>query len=253
MIAIHAGHAPHGVRGCGAVGNIKSESELNRIFVAAMKEEFFRRDVDILDSTVEFSATPNFILESICTKENNKKPLAGFSIHYNASPSHTAQRTEILIHPNSKMNRAFLNLLGKTIADAQGIAYGGIVERTNLYYLNHTKHPSCIIEVAFCDNMTQHMVTIQHAVGVLAADEICNFYGFPNITGDNAGGNVDADAGVNVGTGTGAGTGTSTGSTARTLYKVQVGAFEKPENATKLCEELSKKGYQAMVTKVTNI
>ena len=31
------------------------------------------------------------------------------------------------------------------------------------------------------------------------------------------------------------------------LYKVQVGAFSKKENATKLCEELKAKGYDAIV------
>lgn len=262
MICIHAGHAPDGKLGCGATGNILNESTLNRMMKNNIIENLRSMGIPYYDSTIEEGGAGKDILLKIHSHDYLNMCSLGISIHFNTSGTHTVQGTEVYAHTFSKSRKGDLEGLSRTIADALGIQNRGVKNGDHLYYCNRPSYPSLLIEVAFCDIMTQTIIDKLPSAAARIATWIASNYNA--ITGKVIPGYEEPDdvnTGAGAGAGTGAGTttdtptdiGTGTNSTARTLYRVQVGAFADPANAGRLCEELSRKGYQAMVTKVTTI
>ena len=96
----------------------------------------------------------------------------------------------------------------------------------NYYVLKNTKMPAVLLELGFMDSKTDVPVILTDAYAQNCAKAI-----------------------VEVLVARGKLTKKATPSPAATLYRVQVGAFSKVENADRLKAELNSKGYEAFVTK----
>ena len=110
---------------------------------------------------------------------------------------------------------------------AQYFTNRGAIQRDNLYMLRRTKAPAILIESFFCDSKADYEKAKNvgyDAIGKAIAEGVCN-QTFTSVK-------PSASTGKKIN------------------YKVQVGAYNKKENAEKMCSELVKKGYKATVVKV---
>lgn len=250
MISIHAGHAPDGQLGCGAKGNMMNESTLNRMVVASMCKFFELNHVRHKDTTITYGGTAASLLAELVKRDNKCGSDLGISIHFNAANG-SVQGTEIYAHTNSAMRSAPIGNLSGKIAESLGIPDRGVKNGNHLYYCNRTSQPTMLIEVAFCDAMTTDIINRLPK----AAEEICRWvmFNFRTITGKDLelSGDVDVDVDEDVDTNTDTNTNTNTNTNTDTLYRVQVGAFKKPENAVRLQQELAQRGYHSFITKDT--
>ena len=113
---------------------------------------------------------------------------------------------------------AFAQKIQKQLATA--FKNRGVQKRDNLYMLTQTKAPAVIVESFFCDSSADCEIAEKTDVALLIAQGI-------------HGGTIKQS---------------SSGS--GFLYRVQLGAFRKEDNAVKLKKELQTKGFQAFVTTV---
>ena len=137
-------------------------------------------------------------------------------LHLNASALHNALGCEVLY--KSEKGKAFAQKIQKQLATA--FKNRGVQKRDNLYMLTQTKAPAVIVESFFCDSSADCEIAEKMDVALLIAQGI-------------HGGTIKQS---------------SSGS--GFLYRVQLGAFRKEDNAVKLKKELQTKGFQAFVTTV---
>ena len=137
-------------------------------------------------------------------------------LHLNASALHNALGCEVLY--KSEKGKAFAQKIQKQLATA--FKNRGVQKRDNLYMLTQTKAPAVIVESFFCDSSADCEIAEKTDVALLIAQGI-------------HGGTIKQS---------------SSGS--GFLYRVQLGAFRKEDNAVKLKKELQTKGFQAFVTTV---
>lgn len=137
-------------------------------------------------------------------------------LHLNASALHNALGCEVLY--KSEKGKAFAQKIQKQLATA--FKNRGVQKRDNLYMLTQTKAPAVIVESFFCDSSADCEIAEKTDVALLIAQGI-------------HGGTIKQS---------------SSGS--GFLYRVQLGAFRKEDNAVKLKKELQIKGFQAFVTTV---
>ncbi len=135
-------------------------------------------------------------------------------LHLNASALHNGRGCEVLY--KSEKGKKFAQQIQAQLASA--FKSRGIQKRDNLYMLTQTVAPAVIIESFFCDSSVDCEIAEKTDVALLIAQGI-------------HGGQIKQS-------GTGSGF----------LYRVQLGAFRKKENAEKLKKELESKEFQAMVT-----
>ena len=140
-------------------------------------------------------------------------------LHLNASVGHNAEGCEVL----------YLSDKGKAIAKRienklDDIFKGrGVTLRNNLYFLKSTKAPAVMLETFFCDNPNDYK---KGKYIDEVALKICEGILDKSITAKKEPDKSDS------------------------MYRVQVGAFAKKENAEALAEELEKKGYDTIVKEV---
>ena len=110
----------------------------------------------------------------------------------------------------------------------------GISLRPALYEIKATKAPCVYVEVGFHDNKQEAKWIIEHTedIAEAIAQGLCDHYGVTYTQ-----------------TQTAQKTETASKSQEKTIYRVQVGAFQKKSYAQKLAEELKSKGYEALVVK----
>lgn len=143
-------------------------------------------------------------------------------LHLNATALHNARGCEVL----------YLSEEGKKIAQrvlaslAKVFKSRGIQKRSGLYMLNSTKPTAIMLETFFCDNSADCALAEQHDIALRIAEGIHG--------GSIAHGQQAPTDPVPSGM----------------LYRVQVGAFSKKENADKILKELKKKGFDAFITTV---
>ncbi len=140
-------------------------------------------------------------------------------LHLNASVQHNARGCEVL----------YLSEKGKAVAQrvqerlAAVFHDRGIQKRPNLYMLNKTAPTAVMIESFFCDNAGDCALAAKTDVARLIAEGI-------------HGGPIDGQGQQ--------GQESETGK----LYRVQVGAYSKIENARAMAKRLQEAGFDAIVT-----
>lgn len=155
MITIHAGHAPDGGKGCGAVGYIKESTEARSLV------DMITKNLDIMSTafsniTVEENMSKTDVLDTLVSRANREKAAdLHLSIHFNAGANgaHDGKTTgtEAYIYPGSTSRQIAEILVAKT-SETLGVINRGVKERSDFYFLRRTKAPAIILEVCFVDD-----------------------------------------------------------------------------------------------------
>lgn len=205
--------AGHGEGDPGATGQGYKEKELTREMVALIDNELY-------------GEMPHYVYNTDlnCYRQckNNRVPdWTQFDyvleIHFNAFNG-SASGTEILVHPS----REGLEMESMMLSEMHSIGFvnRGVKTRNNLLNMNLCNRAGvkyALFEVCFIDNRTDMAIYQQYKndIALMIAHYLKEYYG-----------NSDGKA---------------------SLYKVQVGAFSKRENAERLEADLLAKGYDTYI------
>lgn len=210
---IHAGHNPDGKIACGAVGIIKESTEARLV-----KNEVIRllREVGhtVHDCTVDDGVSQNNVLSKIVQKCNANAVDYDISIHFNAG---NGSGTECYVYPNDDNSKKMGDAICTSIAKL-GFKNRGTKENRELYVLRRTNSSAILVECCFVDSSTDTSLYKASEMAFAIASALD-----PTIARKQ----------------------TSTD----TLYRVQVGAFAKKENAEKLLLQLANAGFKGFITK----
>ena len=178
---VHAGHAPHGKLGAGAVGYC-SESLIDRKIKDSVIN-WLRIDGHIaIDCTYEKAGTQSGIISAIKKKINAEQNVqANISIHLNALPKKTGKDnkttgTECWVYPNNKSSREMANRIVAKIA-ALGFKSRGVKESTSLGVLKGIKNggANVLVECFFCNDYDDYILFTKlgaEAIGKAIAEGI---------------------------------------------------------------------------------
>ena len=210
---IHAGHNPDGKVACGAVGIIKESTEARLV-----KNEVIRllREAGHTahDCTVDDGVSQSNVLSKIVQKCNSNVVDYDISIHFNAG---NGNGTECYVYPNDDKSRRMADAICSSIAKL-GFKNRGTKENRELYVLRRTNSSAILVECCFVDSSTDTSIYKASEMAFAIASALD-----PTIARKQ----------------------TSTD----TLYRVQVGAFAKKENAEKLLLQLANAGFKGFITK----
>lgn len=152
---VHAGHAPAGCRGCGAVGYLNESAVARQI-----KDEVIRllrqKGHVVYDTTYDKGASASSILNNIVRSCNKHQATLDISIHLNAGAKKVGDGkitgSEVWVYNagNVKTTASARRILTKM--SALGFTNRGVKESKSLYFLKKTKSPAILIEVCFVDD-----------------------------------------------------------------------------------------------------
>ena len=160
-------------------------------------------------------------------ESNNWKADLHIPIHTNAYNGKVTGGTLVMLYSNNAAN----NKAGKAILDAVAPISPGsdytLRYNTGLAELNSTAAIAVYLEVEFHDTKegAKWIIDNVEKIGEAIAKGVCNYYGVKYV----------------------AAKATTTTATTGKIYRVQVGAFSKKENAEKLKKELEAKGYDTII------
>ncbi len=146
-IGINCGHTIEGA-GYGAVGFIK-ESEQTRLVGYRLMDMLKAAGINVIDCTVDRAATQQEYLEKTVEIVNEKEADLFISIHFNASPSHSGNGTEVYTYRGRKHPEAVS--ICSSLSNI-GLKNRGVKDGSGLYVIRKTKAKAILIEVCFCDN-----------------------------------------------------------------------------------------------------
>ena len=151
------------------------------------------------------------------------------SVHHNAGINGgTGGGIVVYVHPNaSASSKAWQSVLYDALIKHTGLKGNrGLPKATGDYYvLKHTKMPAVLLELGFMDSKTDVPIILTNEYAQQCARAIVEVIVERGKLTKKAQTSTD------------------------TLYKVQVGAFSKKENADKLLAELKGKGYQGYIVR----
>lgn len=232
-INVHAGHNPDGKVACGAIGLIKESTENRNV-----KNEVVRllRELGhtVYDCTVDNGTSKNDVLKKIVSKCNAHSVDLDVSIHFNAGASDKKGNgittgTEVFIYNSNSKAKQYAQGVARSIAELgfklrDDNVKDDVKNASYLYVLKNTNSPAMLIECCFVDDKDDvalyNYKTMAEAI-------------VKGITGQSVT--------------TSAPTSTTTTTQKGTLYRVQVGAFSKEENAKALQKKLKASGYDAII------
>lgn len=210
---IHAGHNPDGKIACGAVGIIKESTEARLV-----KNEVIRllREAGhtVHDCTVDDGVSQNNVLAKIVEKCNSNVVDYDISIHFNAG---NGNGTEAYVYPGDDKSKKMADAICASIAKL-GFKNRGTKENRELYVLRRTKSSAILVECCFVDSSTDTSKYKASEMAFAIASALDTTIARKQTSTDS-------------------------------LYRVQVGAFSKKENAEKLLLELANKGFKGFITK----
>lgn len=142
-------------------------------------------------------------------------------IHTNACNTQV-KGTRLMAHDLKGTGYKACQAIMETLAPITPGTSDNITARPGLYEVKNTKAPCAYIEVAFHDNKEEAQWIIDHKEDIAEAicKGLCNFYGVTYVPKES------------------------------TIYRVQVGAFEKKAYAEELMRDLMKSGYDAFIVEV---
>lgn len=229
QLSIHAGHAPAGMKGCGAVGYL-NESVENRKVVEAVKKL-----IEIEDFSALIGNSPAKILKYLVDDINSyNKP--AISVHLNAFNG-AANGTRVYISSKTNSNdKKWAEGLGKSIADACGIKWGGVFVNDKLYLFKHCKKPVYILECCFVDSAVDSEKWDAEKAGKAIADYLVKTKNAAYKDKENE--DYKEDGGDIV--------------ESEVKYYVQAGAFKSKQNAEFCLRRLEADGFEGCFIKEVN-
>ena len=154
-INIHAGHAPDGGTGCGAVGLIKESTEARKV-AATLIELLKKQGHTVYDCTVTKNMSAGSVLTNIVNKCNAHTVDLDVSIHFNSGAKDKKGNgqttgTEVLIYSKGGASEKYAKNIAEEIA-ALGFKNRGVKLRPELYFLSKTKAQALLVECCFVDD-----------------------------------------------------------------------------------------------------
>lgn len=220
-INVHAGHAPDGGAGCGAIG-IGYESTMNREVKNNLIKILREAGHTIYDCTVDQNMSARQVLEGICAMCNSHDVDLDISIHHNAcvqdyNGDGKTTGTLCYYHQGSISYK----WADRICYEISRLGYRNMKPqpRGDLYYLNHTKAPAVLVECCFVDDKDDmNLWSAYNMAWAIAAAIDANIIPDKEPV-------LDAEH----------------------LYKVQVGAFKNKDNAVALANEIKGAGYDCFI------
>jgi len=214
-------------------GRVIKENEFNRAVVKYLDQELRRCGFKTLLVAPTDTDTP---LANRVNLANKKCADAYISIHFNAFDGkfngNDPSGHEIHVYPASKNARRLGECVLKYLNQGTKQKNRGIKYSKGLYVLRKTRMPAILSENGFMDNKEEAKLMLnanfQKEVAREHAKGICSYFGVKYVAEKN-----EEESRTN-----------------GKLYKVQVGAFSKKNNAEKLKEKLKKDGYKDAFIKV---
>lgn len=215
----------HGGEDPGAVANGFKEKDLNLVTAIACKDELLRHGVEVnIDRTTDIELTMTQTVNAC----NTYAPDLAVDIHHNAGGGDGA---EVFYSIHGGLGKTLaVNILDEVVKigqNSRGAKTRKSSDGTSDYYgfIRRTTPPAVIVECAFLDNKTDVQIVDtkaeQKAMGVAIAKGILKTLGV-----------AYKPEKVNV-----------EQSTAKKLYRVQVGAYAVRANAEAMLAKLKKAGY----------
>lgn len=164
-IGINCGHTASGA-GYGAVGIIK-ESEHTRLVGRALMNKLRNAGVEVVDCTIDQANTRDEYLAAAVALANRQDLDWFVSIHFNASASHEGHGVEAYTYEGRQYQDALdvCENLAKL-----GFTNRGVKAGTGLYVIRKTKAKSMLIEICFCDNVTDISIYNQFGYDTVAQE-----------------------------------------------------------------------------------
>lgn len=232
-INVHAGHNPAGKVACGAVGLINESTEARRV-----KDEVISKlrqlGHTVYDCTVDNGTGQKDVLQKIVQKCKMHEVDLDVSIHFNAGANDKTGNgkttgTEVLVYSASSKAKGYAEKICTAIARL-GFKNRGVKVNSSLYVLKNTKAPALLVECCFVDDKDDVQLYSYEEM----ADAIV--YGITGervqVAPETSKAEKDEE--------------TSTGDK-KALYRVQVGAYSRKENAQAQADKLKKAGFDAVV------
>lgn len=245
-INVHAGHNPDGKKACGAIGLLRESTEARNV-----KNEVIRQlkalGHTVYDCTVDDGASSSDVLCKIVKKANAHAVDVDVSIHFNSGRNDTkgdgvVAGTEVYVYGKTSKAIPYANGVADAICD---LGYRkrvdstspapGVKVRPSLYVLKHTNSPAILVECCFVDDKDDvQLYDCRSMASAIVYGLTGQHYAEPkeDVAVDNDATRSDAE--------------TTVGDSKR-LYRVQVGAYSKLENATALQKRLKDAGFDAIV------
>lgn len=169
-INVHAGHAPDGGTGCGAVGLIKESTEARKV-AATLIDLLKAQGHTVYDCTVTTNMSAGSVLTNIVKKCNAHTVDLDVSIHFNSGAKDQKGNgkttgTEVLIYSTGGASEKYAKNIADAIA-ALGFKNRGVKVRKDLYFLRSTKAQALLVECCFVDDKDD--VALYDAAGMAQA------------------------------------------------------------------------------------
>lgn len=220
-LTIHAGHNPDGNVACGAVGFLK-ESTCAREIVHHLAAVFSETAHHVSDVTVNNGVSATDVLQKLTYLMNAEKVDLNISIHLNAANEASAKGVECYYYEGNGTTRNAAEEICKSLSDRMGYKNRGAKPNKTLYVIRKTMDPTILVECGFVTNKEDCERYDAKQIAESIYDGLRKAYNWKNELPEF----VPAD----------------------NLYRVQLGAFAKRENAEKLATELKTKGYDTFIT-----
>lgn len=232
-INVHAGHNPAGKIACGAVGLIQESTEARRV-----KDETIIQlrhlGHTVYDCTVDDGTSQSDVLKRIIAKGNAHEVDLDVSIHFNSGANDKGGNgkttgVECYVYSSTSRAKAFAENICKAIGNI-GFKNRGVKISQSLYVLKHSKAPALLVECCFVDDKDDvQLYNYQDMASAIVYGITGQIVQKTETESDKA---TDEES--------------STGDR-KALYRVQVGAYSKKENAQAQADKLKKTGFDAVV------
>ena len=218
--------AGHGGKDPGAVGNGMQEKNITLPVTLEVGKILERHGI-----TVGYSRKTDVYvsLEDRANKANNFGADIFVSIHCNAFEKNSAHGVETYSHIGSTKGAKLAKAIHNEIIKAKLYTRNRGTKTANFYVLRKTIAPAVLIELAFITNKddAKLLKTKQREFALAIAKGILSYFGIKYQEPKKEEPKQQKESGK--------------------LYKVQVGAFSKRENAEKLLKELKTKGFDGFI------
>lgn len=224
ILNISAGHNPDGKIACGAIGLIEESTEARKVKDEVCKILKSQGHI-VYDCTVDNGENQSDVLSKIVKKCNATNAELNVSIHFNSGANDNAGNgkttgTEVLVYSKESKAFPYADRVCKSIASL-GFKNRGVKENTSLYVLRKTTAPSILVECCFVSDKDDVALYDYKKMAKAIAEGILNKTIESKEEKTNDG----------------------------TIYRVQVGAYSKKDNAIAMQKKLKDAGFDAFITK----
>lgn len=159
-------------------------------------------------------------------ESNNWGADAHIPIHTNAHNGKTAGFRGFYYKANGEGHKLVKAIMDAVAPLTPGTSDG--LSKQDLYELNNSSAPCAYLELGFHDNAAEAQYIIDHTqeLGEAICKGVCNHYGVKYVAPASAG---------------------QPSSGKKTIYRVQVGAYEQKKNADNMLKKLKAEGYEGFI------